>query len=265
MILFYLLAAIAQAALLIKCVLFILRQISPHVFLPQACHEANDSNVSVGQQYVFTMVMYSTVYIGRWLEALTIHIHIYRFLFKQSTITLQRFNKLCKDGLRLTTTEGAKRSLLLVISIICMLILSELIPFLGMTLEVQSGQEMDCEDYVYEYHVVYWLLDIIRYLHDVAIRTLMVLATIVIGQLWCNDGLESIKDLEDETENEPNDYADYLKDRNETNKDHEMRTREYAQAGEKVECILEIFQNWFLILWVLYFIGASLDADHIIL
>ena len=258
---FYPLAVIVQTASLIKCALFILRQISPRVFLPEACHEANNSNADVGQQYLFTMVLYSILFIGRWLETLIIHIHIYKFFFNQSTITPHRFLKLCKDGLM----KNYISTTLLVILIVYMFIHSESVPALGIVLELQHGQEIDCKDYVYEYHVVYWLLDIIRYLHDVAIRTLMVLATIVIGQLWHNDELESTKDLEDKTKTiEPEEYADYLKDRDETSEDHKMRTKEYAQAGSEVERILEIFQTWFPIPWVLYFISASLDTDHIL-
>ena len=52
-------------------------------------------------------------------------------------------------------------------------------------MKIQSGQEINCEGYVYEYHVVSWLLDIIHYLHhdDVTIRLLMILATIAVGEL----------------------------------------------------------------------------------
>ena len=57
---------------------------------------------------------------------------------------------------------------------------------------------------------------------------------------------------------------EYLCDRNETNEDHEMQTKVYAKIGGQVERILEIFQTWFPIPWLLYFIGTSLDTDHIL-
>jgi hypothetical protein len=99
----------------------------------------------------------------------------------------------------------------------------------------------------------------------------MVLATIVIGELWIikyDDCTTESTDsqLINGTENiqETQDIAEYLKDRDETNKDHEMRTKEYAEIGGQVERILEIFQTWFPIPWLLYFIGTSLDTDHIL-
>ena len=257
--LFYTFATIVQAALLIKCALYIIRQLSPHVFLPQACH-TNESDNSLGQRYLFTMVVYSILFIGRWLETLIIHIHIYKFFFIQSTIAPDRFKQLCNEGLKKSYTVR----MLLVFLMIYMFIHCESIPFLGVTLEIQHGQRINCKGYVYEYHVVYWLLDIIRYLNDVAIRMLMVLATIVIGELW---SMKSYKYTSNDTsENEPETYniTEYLKDRNKTNKDHEMRTKRYAEIGSQVERIVEIFQTWFPIPWLLYFTSTSLDTDHIL-
>ena len=251
--LFFTFATIVQAALLLKCPLYVIRQLSPRVFLPQACH-FNESDNS-GQQYLFTMVVYSSLFIGRWLETLIIHIHIYKFFFSQLTITPEVFKQLCSDGLKRNCTIRA----LLIVLTAYMLIHSGSIPFLGVMLEIQSGQEINCEGYVYEYHVVYWLLDIIRYLHDVAIRSLMILATIAVGELW------SIKELTERIES-PETYTidEYLCDRNKTDEDHEKQTKEYVEIGGQVERILEIFQTWFPIPWLLYFIGTSLDTDHIL-
>ena len=251
--LFYTFATIIQAVLLLKCPLYVIRQLSPRILLPQACH-FNESDNS-GQQYLFTMVVYSSLFIGRWLETLIIHIHIYKFFFSQSTIAPEIFKQLCSDGLK---RNYAIRALLIVLTVY-MLIHSWSIPFLGVTLEIQSGQEINCEGYMYEYHIVSWLLDIIRYLHDVAIRSLMILATIAVGELW------SIEELTERIES-PETYTidEYLCDRNKTDEDHEKQTKEYVEIGGQVERILEIFQTWFPIPWLLYFIGTSLDTDHIL-
>lgn len=239
-----------------KCALYVLRQISPHVLLPQACR-VNESDNSSGQQYLFTMVVYSTLFIGRWIETLIIHIHIYKFFFSQSTITPDTFKQLCNEGLQ----RNYVIKVLLVTLMMYMLIHSGSIPILGMILEIQHGQDINCKDYVYEHHVVYWILDIVRYLSDVAIRILMVLATIVIGELWCAPAAE---DTDDTAEKEPDTYIEYLQDRDETNKDHKMRTKKYAEIGSQVERILEIFQTWFPIPWLLYFTSTSLNTDHIL-
>lgn len=296
--LFSILAVIVQFVLLIKCPLFILRQLSPNIFLPQACREANQSNesTSADQQYLFTMVVYSSLYIGRWLETLIIHIHIYKFFFTQLTIKPSEFKKLCNKGLQKNRTATT----LIVILIIYMLVHCESIQILGIIVELQHGRDnINCEDYAYEHHVIYWLPDIIRYLHDVAIRSMMILATVVIRELWLNEdsiigsksangaeqnepGNTDVKNQQNEpanadkinqqnepgniAENKPETYTidEYLSDRNKTNEDHERRTKEYAEIGSKVERILEIFQNWFIMPWLLYFIGTSLNTNHIL-
>ena len=259
--LFYMFTTAVQAALLIKCLLYIIRQLSPTVFLPQACRINESTDNSVGQQYLFTMVVYSTLYIGCWLETLIIHIHIYKFFFSQSTITPDRFKHLCNDRLK---RSYAIRVLLIILTIY-MLIHSGSIPFLGVTLEIQSGQEINCKGYVYQYNVVYWLLDIIRYINDLGIRIFMVLATIVIGELWTKSDNHTPENTEGQLINGTEiGIAEYLKDREETDKDHEMRTKKYVEIGSQVERILEIFQTWFPIPWLLYFTSTSLDTDHIL-
>ena len=276
-----------------KYPLFILRQLSPYVFLPQACHdhEVNQStkSASADKQYIFTMVVYSGLFIGRSIEVLTIHLHIYNFFFRQSVIQLNEFKQLCNEGLKRNCTVTT----LLVILMIYMFIHCESIPILGMILELQHGKDY-CEDYVYEHYTVYWLLDIIRYLNAILIHSLMILAMIAIKELWLyekssanvarqnepvnaaersqqsgsenTDGNTQQNQSGNVTESEPEAYTinEYLQDRKETNEDHEMRTKEYAEIGRKVELVLEIFQTWFPIPWLLYLIAKSLDTNSVL-
>ena len=258
--LFCVLVIIVQAVLLAKCALFIIRQLSPHVFLKQACPERNDSGDTIGQQYIFTMVVYDSLFIGRWIEAFIIHLHIYKFFFSQSTIEPNDFFQLCKEGL--TKTKAIKG--LFVVLTFYMLVHSLSIPLLGIALEITHGNKLKltCESYIYEYHTIYWILDIVRYVHDVAIRLMMVLATMAIGMVWSR---EDVAGEEDEADaKEPETYVEYLQDRDVTSKDHEIRTKDYAERGSKVERILEIFQTWFIIPWVLHITGSFLETEQIL-
>ena len=259
------------------------------------------------------MVVYGGLFIGRNIEVLIIHFHIYNFFFRQSVIKLDEFKQLCNKGLKRNCTVTT----LLVILMIYMFIHCESIPILGLILEIQQGKD-HCEDYVYEHHTVYWLLDIIRYLNDILIRSLMILAMIAIGELWLNekssanvakqneevnaakrnqksrsentdgktqqnelrnadgitqhlepgneDGINQQNESGNVAESETEAYTinEYLQDRKETNEDHEMRTKEYAEIGSKVEVILEIFQTWFPIPWLLYLITTSLDTNSVL-
>ena len=203
------------------------------------------------------MVIYNSLFLGRWAEALILHIHIYKFFFSQDTLSIGKFQELCLEGLK----QKAILSALFTFMALYMLIHSLSIPILGIILEIQHGRGLNCKKYIYEHHTVYWIFDIVRYLHDVAVRILIFLATIVIGQIWSKE-LQTVEEENDS--NEPTDYMEYLADRGIVCEDHQTRTKDYAKRGCEVERILEIFQTWFVIPWLLYFVGSSLDTDHIL-
>ncbi len=204
------------------------------------------------------MVVYSSLFIGRWIEALVIHIHIYKFFFSQPTLQPSKFKEFCIKGL----TKNKKVVTVFIVSSLYILIHSLSIPILGIVLEIRHGHESNCEGYIYEYHIVYWIFDVIRYLHDVVIRLLMFLATVAIGVIWSKE-LEVKTEVSQDTK-EPQDYVEYLKDRGIASEDHKIRMKDYVKRGGEVERILEIFQTWFIVPWVLYFISSSLDTDQIL-
>ena len=128
-------------ALLIKCPLFILRRILPTSTLPELCPDYNVSQL--GQDEIFTLIVYSSLFIGRFVESLILQIHIYKFFFrhcKQIEITEYK-NKLVKMKLFY---------LIILLLSIYMFIHCLSIPSLGILLELRSGRETDCESYTYE-------------------------------------------------------------------------------------------------------------------
>lgn len=256
--LFFITAITVQVALFIKFPLFIVRQISPRVFLIQSCPEVNVSNA--GREYIFTMVVYGALYIGRCAEAVILHIHVYKFFFcEETTIPLIRLKQLLRE-----VFKNNKRELVLLCALTLIITMHSLsIPALGIVLEMKHGRETNCADYVYEYHTVYWTLDFIRYLHDVVIRILMILATVIIGEIWSQKSDHDFQ-KDDTCETEPKQYVDYLTDREVTSEDHKNRTEDYIEKGSEVERIEEIFETWFIIPWVLYFISSSLDTENIL-
>lgn len=46
--------------------------------------------------------------------------------------------------------------------------------------------------------------------------------------------------------------------------DFEMRTQQYIATGRKVQVIHELFQNWFVVPWLAYFIASSLEINDVI-
>lgn len=261
-------AVAVNLVLLLKLPLFLTRQLSPLIFLHRACPQINTSEEAVPQQYVFTMVVYSSLYVGRCLEAIVFHIHLFHFLFKQETIKPLKIIELCKkrwrQKIKKRNDEICSYVQLVSLGLFSLiLVLSSLsVPVLGLVSEAKHGSQ-HCDRYIYEHHFVYWILDIVRYLHDVVIRMLMIIATIAIGQLWSSTDNES-ENVPDDTECEPKNHDMYLKDREITSEDHRSRMQKYILKGGQVERTLDIFETWFIIPWILFFLSSSLDSEYIL-
>ena len=256
--LFILLAVVVEVTLLIKFPLFVLRQLSTTVFLKQACPSVNASQV--GQEYIFTMVVYSGLYIGRWFETFVLHIHIYKFIFCQSNITFGSFLKNCKNG-------SCKANITLFITAFVLSLSSIAIPILGTILEVKNGEDSSssCNSYIYEHHLIYWGLDIIRYIHDVVIRLLLLVSVVGIKVIWSEGKEKAGKKLESETR-EPTTYLEYsLRDCDVTNQYNKTKLEDYDQKGRCVKQVVDIFEVWFIIPWILFYISASLETDQLLL
>ena len=58
------------------------------------------------------------------------------------------------------------------------------IPRLGIGLEVERAHEIGCKNYVYGHHVLYWFLDVVRYLHDVVIRLSLIALVGGVNRIW---------------------------------------------------------------------------------
>ena len=145
-----------------------------------------------------------------------------------------------------------------------MLLHSISIPALGVVLEIEHG---GCKSYVNEFFLLLWIMDIIRFLYDVLARMLMVLATMAVGHIWSENCKN--KTCEEDATSEscpevPMNCEVYLEDRKIVSQDHSKRSLEYIIKGEKVERIQNIFQTWFILPWVFFFIASSLKTDQIL-
>ncbi len=223
------------------------------------------------------MIIYSSLFIGRFLEALIVEIFAYNFFFVQSKVNIREFGEHC--------IKGVKKNKCIVFGFIFLTIYISIhslsVPGLGIALEIRHGKGVDCHTYPYYIYTLYWILDTIRYLYDIGVRLSMLLATIAIGRFWTEPKRnENAEDADKRNENaedpdkrnenaedpdkEPETYSDYLQDRRIVNWDHKERSQDYSQRGSKVETISEIFQTWFILPWIMFFIGSSLDTDHIL-
>ena len=255
--LFFVIVITIQAALLIKCPLYVFRQFFPRA-LPHFCLELNETQQSLDQQHIFTTVIYSILFLGRFLEALIIEIQIYKFFFdkKKEEIVAEILENVSAK------LHGNCPIILLVIIAIYMTVHALLIASLGISLEVRHGHEKGCRSYPYQTYILYWILDAIRYGYDVLVRILLMIATVGIRNIWKSKD----KRAEQHESSQPAKqvYADIIEDRDIVSSDHELKTKMYELKGRTVEIICDIFETWFSLPWIIFFIGSSLSTDQIL-
>ena len=225
------------------------------MLLPQLCPTNSTTEASAqGLDYIFTMIVYSMLYIGRFIEALVVHIHIYKYFFQSSLDQARKFREKCRDGLK------RKKWVMVgfVFLSLYMLAHSLSVPALGIVLETRRAH---CREYIHEYYTIHWVLEVVRCLYDVGVRLLMILATMAIGVLWIESPLQ--REDRDE-EREPKNFTEYLRDHEVTNKHHRAQSKDYIRRGREVEPILEIFQTWFAMPWMLFYTSSYVETDYIL-
>jgi hypothetical protein len=253
---FYIITIVLQMAQFLKFPLFIAHQAVP--FLPPHICPENNGSHSAGVEYIFTTVTYSPLLLLRFVETLILQIHVYKFLFVDCTSSeVHEFTELCIISLKQKTwiTKGC----------FCLLFIFMLphalsIPAIGIVLEIKHS---GCKS---EFFLLLWIMDIIRFLYDVLARMLLVLATMAVGHIWSENRRDKAQEDEDAVPcpEVPTSYAVYLEDRKIASQDHSKRSLEYIMKGRKVERIHNIFQTWFILPWVFFFIASSLKTDQII-
>lgn len=173
-------------------------------------------------------------------------------------MTFKEFKDLSLKGL-----QGRKRIISLTLFLLYLTVHSLSVPAMGIYIEISQGKATACETYIYQYHVVYWIFDIIRYLHDVLVRVLFILATAATHQIWSTDSIDkAIEDFEDN--NRPQTLDEYLQDEKATCDDHKERLTQYEDKGNEVKAILNLFKPWFLIPWISLAISISLDTEEVL-
>lgn len=267
--LFFIIAIILQVVLLIKCPIYFLR-----LYLPAKFCSQNNGTLHNDSNTIFTVVIYGLLFLGRFIEALIIEIYIYKFMFKQSSVTdiKGKFYEKLKENKCLSG--------LIILSVIWMIINSLAVLAMGIAHEIMQDKVSNCISiYSQRYNVIYWFLDIVRYIYDIVIRIFMIMATMAIGIIWSKKEANITINNEAPTDNEasmegfllilkekePLRYVNYLEDRNNVISNHKLQMDSYNKKGNEVKTINAIFQAWFVIPWILFFIQSTLLDSKVFL
>lgn len=259
--------------------------------------EINASNKSttvseVSHEAIFTTIVYALISVLRILEYVILGKQFYFFLFRQDTINVVEF----------FTKHSRRFYYLLMFSVILLpyFILVFAIPALGAYQEIQYSEHVEaCYEHYYQFYVTYCAIDVLSYLLAYSIRLLMMFAAISLSKYWFPEhtgppqntsivqsltivnepvdqrypkgnameeqeiSLSSSHELAVNRDSE-NSMQAFLKDWEIVSADYKKRADNYVTIGNQVAVINELFQPWFFIPWVIYFITSFLKAYNVL-
>ena len=215
------------------------------------------SGISDG--YKFTTVVLGILSMLHIFEYLVLGWQFYHFLFKQDIIDTREFY-----------TKHSKRYwYLLVFSVILLpyLFLGLSVPSYGMHQEIKAINSRVC---YWKYHyifVLYNALDIFHYLIAYSVRFMIIFTTLSLSKYWFPDHTtqeSSGTRVNSQNANSNVEEDGVLLDWIVVSSDFHEHYKAYSSIGKKAKVINELFQTWFILPWVFYFIVSSLNTSNIL-
>ena len=239
----------------------------------------------VRHEAIFTTIVYALMSVLRILEYVILGKQFYFFLFRQGTINVAEF----------FTKHSRRFFYLLMFSVILLpyFLLAFAIPALGVYQEIQYSEHVEtCYQHYYEFYVTYCVIDVLRYFLAYSIRFLMMFAAISLSKYWFPEHTgppQNTSIVQSMTINEPVDQKGnamkeqasesseltvnrededsmtaFLQDWEIVSADFKKRADDYVRIGNQVAVINELFQPWFFIPWVIYFIASFLKTYNVL-
>jgi len=183
--------------------------------------------------------VYAICSFARILEYIPLFWGLYNF-FKDHT-----FDNLWPQG-TFARPHRQRRTIGFICSLLPLYALALFTPSLAIASEIIHGKKKLCIDDLSTVYYIYCVLNYFRYLWVLSVRVAMILATLKVKEIWGKVAAE---------ESGYNIPITVL---------HAKLTKEYMEAGEKVQKIASIFQTWFLFPWIIFFIASSLEGKDIL-
>jgi len=129
------------------------------------------------------------------------------------------------------------------------------IPPVGIAAE-NYHEKKYCSDPRAHIYYAYCAVNIFRYVWSFTVRAGMVVATLRVREIW--------KDVANEQAAPPAKGLNITRTTISSGQNavslHATLTMEYQEAGKKVKKIVRIFQSWFLLPWIVFFLASSVEA-----
>ena len=235
----------------------------------------NGSNITTSQvvhqpidaEYIFHLIQYAVCLVLRCMEYVLLAHGFYKF-----TQSYQSIKTVLPDIWSKTWKWGICWAIVLTPTL---LLPSLATPAMAIVSEFSYASKLDeCTDHDVTIYLVYAILTMFTYFFAYCVRVAMVFATIAISRLWFPEGYYNMHTSKRYTIISPNTNSktskleqlsqeeQFIEDWSVVSKKHGELAVRYEQVGQKVECITQIFQTWFMIPWIIFFIVASAETNN---
>lgn len=254
---------------------------------------AEDDNLTtvvktkVNHEYVFTVITYAILSLLRIVEYILLGKQFYYFFFQQKEVDPCTF-----------FTKHSKRFCYLFLFFIVLLpyfLLGFAIPALGIHQEIEHTERLEkCHRHYHEIYITYCAVNFLRYVIAFSVRIAMIYTALFIDKLWfpddppmhtsvgldkslgCTDSSSPTLDNNITIDRDlraqlPPDHEllikiskKFLHDWRKVSTDFKQMYEKYHNIGKQVQVYQELFQTWFIVPWVIYFINSSLKTYNIL-
>ena len=220
----------------------------------------NDEDSPLDTSYAFTVVVYALLNILRVVEYILLSYGLVKFTRKCSSETQ------IAERLHNIVSKKKRKKFLQVVQICIVMIPYFLlgivaIPTVGIVQEILHMKRVACDKDSGNVFLAYCSVNVLRYGWDFSVRVGMIVTTLVVGKVWSTStdltcaNAEPLENMSDRFAQGMYETDEYVK----------MLDKKYHEDGELAHTCNEIFQAWFILPWIIYFIAASLEVGNVLL
>lgn len=230
----------------------------------------NGSNITTSQvvhqpldaEYIFHLIQYGVCLLLRCMEYVLLAQGFYKFTQSDHHVLPDIWSKIWKWGICWA-----------IVLIPTLLLPCLATPAMAIISELSYASKLnECAEHNVIIYLTYAALTMFTYFFAYCVRVAMVFATIAVSRLWFPEGYYNTRKSEDSTRSpntntrseQPSEEEQFIEDWSVVSKKHGELAVRYEQVGEKVECVTQIFQTWFMVPWIIFFIVASAETNNVL-
>ena len=233
-------------------------------------HSSNQTSTSVGDDFIFTTIVYAIINVLRIMEYVILAKQFYYFLAQNDNLCSKYFFK-----------EKLYWLFLLLLLLSPYFVLGAVIPSLGIVQEIEHSEWLpECSQHYQEVYISYCAVNFLRYLSAYLVRVLMIYFTLSLRKIWFPEGdppghtslgLDKHSARSKAASQEQPGQAQPLTNAEQfehnwciVSCDFKDHTEKYNKVGEQAKIVQELFQTWFILPWMIYLIASYLKTYNVL-